>query len=191
MKFNKPYRFEGQDYTEIDLSGLDKLTIQDAIDIQKELINHGETAAVLVCETTAAFTREAAAKATGMPVEFFQLASRGISRQLFVEVMKRLSVDPPTENHVMKLKAPYLFEGQEYTEIDLNQIGELNSLSESAAENRIAQAGFAISDTSYNTLYACCLASMATGLPEKFFTGLPIGEVLKLRAAVNDSDFLE
>ena len=176
MKFNKPYRFEGQDYTEIDLSGLDKLTIQDAIDIQKELINHGETAAVLVCETTAAFTREAAAKATGMPIEFFQLVPRGISRQLFVEVMKRLSVDPPTENHVMKLKAPYLFEGKEYTEIDLNQIGELNSLSESMAEN---------------TLYACCLASMATGLPEKFFTGLPIGEVLKLRSAVNDSDFLE
>lgn len=191
MKFKKPYRFEGQDYTEIDLSGLDNLTIQDAIQIQKDLMNQGETAAALVCETTAAFTREVAAKATGMPIEFFQLMPRGLSRQLFVEVIKHIGIDAPAENHVMKLKAPYVFEGQEYTEIDLNRIGELNSLSESAAENRIAQAGFAISDTSYNTLYACCLASMATGLPEKFFTGLPISEVLKLRSAVNDPDFLE
>ncbi len=32
---------------------------------------------------------------------------------------------------------------------------------------------------------------MATGLPEEFFTGLPLREVLKLKNAVNDSGFFE
>ena len=35
VKFAKPYSFEGTEYTEVDLSGMDKLTIQDMIDIQK------------------------------------------------------------------------------------------------------------------------------------------------------------
>ena len=34
VKFAKPYSFEGTEYTEVDLSGMDKLTIQDMIDIQ-------------------------------------------------------------------------------------------------------------------------------------------------------------
>lgn len=29
VKFAKPYSFEGTEYTEVDLSGMDKLTIQD------------------------------------------------------------------------------------------------------------------------------------------------------------------
>jgi hypothetical protein len=48
-----------------------------------------------------------------------------------------------------------------------------------------------ITETSFNYLYVCVLASMATGLPEGFFTGLPIDELLKLKNAVNDGDFFE
>lgn len=40
-------------------------------------------------------------------------------------------------------------------------------------------------------LYACVIASMATGLPEEFFTGLPVCEAVKLKNAVNDGDFFE
>ena len=37
VKLTKPYVFEGKEYEEIDLSGLEKLTIRDAIDTQLEL----------------------------------------------------------------------------------------------------------------------------------------------------------
>lgn len=37
IKLAKPYVFEGTEYGEIDLSGLDKLTVQDAIDAQLAL----------------------------------------------------------------------------------------------------------------------------------------------------------
>ena len=42
-----------------------------------------------------------------------------------------------------------------------------------------------------NYLYACVIASMATGIPEDFFTSLPLYELLKLKNAVNDSGFFE
>ena len=37
VKFAKPYKFEGTEYDEVDLSGMDGMTIQDMIDIQKKL----------------------------------------------------------------------------------------------------------------------------------------------------------
>ena len=102
-----------------------------------------------------------------------------------------MNVDAATENHVMQLEEPYHFKGQTYTEVDLNGIADLNSMNESEAENRLARAGFMVTETSFNYLFACILASMATGMPEEFFTGLPLREVLKLKNAVNDSGFFE
>ena len=58
----------GKEYEEIDLSGLEKLTIRDAIDTQLELFGV-EVAASVLCETTTAFARTMAAKATGLPIE--------------------------------------------------------------------------------------------------------------------------
>ena len=76
VKLTKPYVFEGKEYEEIDLSGLEKLTIRDAIDTQLELFGV-EVAASVLCETTTAFARTMAAKATGLPIEFFKLMPRG------------------------------------------------------------------------------------------------------------------
>ena len=185
LKLNRPYVFEGKEYAEIDLAGLDKLTVQDAINAQRQLFNEREPAAMLLCETTTAFVRILAAKATGLPIEFFKLAPRSVSRRIYGMVMGYMNVDSNTENHIMRLEKPYYFEGKQYTEIDLN------SLNESAAENRLTRAGFMVTDTSYNYLYACILAGMATGLPEEFFTGLPLYEVLKIKNAVNDAGFFE
>ena len=39
IDLGKPYKFEGTEYTSIDLSGLDKLTVKDAIDAQRQLFN--------------------------------------------------------------------------------------------------------------------------------------------------------
>ena len=55
IDLGKPYKFEGTEYTSIDLSGLDKLTVKDAIDAQRQLFNEREVAAAMLCETTTAF----------------------------------------------------------------------------------------------------------------------------------------
>ena len=186
-----PYQFEGREYSEIDLSGLEQLTVKDAVDAQRRLINAGEAAASLVCETTTAFSREIAAKASGLPIEFFKLMPRRVSRLVFAEVIGVMGSEQKTVGHVMRLEKPYAYKGETYESVDLNGLAELNSMNESAAENKMALAGFPIGDTSNNTLYACLLAGMATGLSEDFFLGLPLCEVIKLRKAVNDGDFFE
>ena len=145
IKLKKPYLFEGQEYAEIDLNGIKEMTIRDGIDAQKALFNGEEIAAVVMAEVSTSFARMLAAKATGLPIEFFELA----------------------------------------------RIGELTSLNESQAENRMAEEGFAAANVQQNFVYACVIASMATGLPEEFFFGLPLREIMKLKGAVNDSSFFE
>ncbi len=191
VKFSKPYHFEGKEYTEVDLSGLEGLTVKDAIDVQRQLFNQQEVAASLLTETTTAFARALAVKATGKPVEFFQQMPRGASRLVRRAVQEYMNVENSTENHVMRLEKPYPFDGKEYKEIDLNGIADLSSMHDSAAENRMAREGFMVTETSFNYLYACVIASMAAKLPEDFFTGLPLYETVKLKNAVNDGGFFE
>jgi len=191
ITFNKPYKFEGTEYTEIDLTGLDKLTIKDAIDIQKQLTDKREVAATVLTETSTAFARMVIAKATGYPIEFFEVMPRSLSKQVQHAVMTYLNIDTNTENHVMAFERPYSFEGKSYKDIDLTKIGDLTSLNESEAENRMTREGIVSPDNTANYFYSCILASMATGQPEEFFTGLPFKEILKLKLAVNDSSFFE
>lgn len=42
VKLPRTYQFEGKEYKEIDMSGLDKLTIKDAIDTQRSLFGEQE-----------------------------------------------------------------------------------------------------------------------------------------------------
>lgn len=179
IDLGKPYKFEGTEYTSIDLSGLDKLTVKDAIDAQRQLFNEREVAAAMLCETTTAFARAIAAKAAELPIEFFKLMPRGASRKVAGVVRNYMNVDAATENHVMQLEEPYHFKGQTYTEVDLNGIADLNSMNESEAENRLARAGFMVTETSFNYLFACILASMATG---------PAGGVLHGPAAARGAE---
>lgn len=191
VELPRPYTFEGKEYKEIDLRGLDALTIQDAIKIQRDLFMERDVAAAVLCETTTSFACGIAAKATGQPVEFFKLMPRWGVKRVVSAVRVYLNVDADTENHVMRLKKAQNFEGKSYQDIDLAGIADLNSMNESEAENRLAREGFVVTENSGNYLYACVIASMATGLPEKFFTGLPLYEVLKLKNAVNDPHFFE
>ena len=39
VKFDKPYKFEGKEYDSLNLSGMEKITVQDLIDIQKNICN--------------------------------------------------------------------------------------------------------------------------------------------------------
>ena len=203
VKFAKPYKFEGTEYDEVDLSGMDGMTIQDMIDIQKNLA--GEIATLAAVEATTSFAQEVATKASGKPVEFFKLMPRGKIKKVQAAVIKGMDnsenadeVKKQLESHTLKFAAPYTYEGSEKAElkgktfdgIDLSGVGELNTMSESMAENRMAAGGFAPVNTHRNYLYCCIIASMGTGYPVDFFAGLPLCEAVKLRDAVN-SDFFE
>ncbi len=72
-------------------------------------------------------------------------------------VRNYMNVEAATENHVMQLEEPYHFKGQTYTEVDLNGIADLNSMNESEAENRLARAGFMVTENASTT---CSPASL-------------------------------
>ena len=187
-----PYRFEGEEYPEIDLSGLEKLMVGDVIDAQKIMQDTGETAAMTVCETTTAFAHVLAARAAEKPIEFFQFMPRGLSKRVSAAVREALGEQGGgTENHVLRFAKPHVCDGQERAEVDLSGLYEMTGMDEGAAENRMAREGFVVTETRLNYLYACFMAGRATGLGEKFFITLPLCEALKLKNAVNDPDFFE
>lgn len=199
VKFEKPYKFEGKEYTEIDLSGIEKMTIADLVEIQRALMS--EAASSYVMETTASFAQVMATKASGKPVELFKLMPRGKIKQVQTAILKYLNADQNNEDikkHLLKFENSYTYngdgkadiKGQTFDAVDLSGVGELNAMSESAAENRLTGAGFPAVNTERNYLYAAIIASMGTGYPVDFFTGLPICEAAKLRNAV-DADFFE
>ena len=41
VTFKRPYLFERKEYAEVDLSGLDELTVKDAIEVQRQLFGRG------------------------------------------------------------------------------------------------------------------------------------------------------
>lgn len=189
LKLKKPYMFEGTEYEEIDLSGIEQMTVNDAIDIQAMLFSEQEVAASVLTETTTAFARMVAWKATGLPIEFFKMMPRGMNKAVTRAVQGVLNAKSGDENHVLKLEKPYTFQGETYSEIDLTGLFNMNSMNESTAENKMTYRGFVVTETTTNYYYACCMASMATGKPEEFFTGLPFIETIKLKNAVNSEDF--
>ena len=191
IKLKKPYAFEGTEHTEIDLSGIENLKISDAIDAQNECFSEREVAASILPETSTAFTRKLAAKATKFPIEFFKLAPLPVSKKVSQFVTGYLNVAADSEDHTMKFEKPYIFDGKTYKEVDLSGIASLTCMDESAAENRMASEGIVSADTSTNYFYACIIASTATGLPEEFFTNLPLIELLKLKVKVNSPSFFE
>ena len=135
VTFKRPYLFERKEYAEVDLSGLDELTVKDAIEVQKQLFGQQEVAASLLTETTTAFAQALAVRASGKPVEFFKLMKKPFYRPVFRYVREYvMSTEKGVENHVMQLEKPYFFQGKEYREIDLNGVADMNSMQESAAE---------------------------------------------------------
>jgi len=69
VKFSKPYTFEGETYTELDLSGCDELTGQDAAKAEKIMTARGDTA--MFPEMSSSYAFVIASMGTGKPVEFF------------------------------------------------------------------------------------------------------------------------
>lgn len=70
IKFNKPYEFEGKEYTEVDLSGLENLKARDLSEAEKIFVSSGNVA--VVNEMSVGYACIIASKATKLPIEFFE-----------------------------------------------------------------------------------------------------------------------
>lgn len=69
VTLDKPYEFEGQKYTEIDMSGLENIRALDMIDANRALCGKGDYYSVP--EMQLGYAMVIAARATGKPIEFF------------------------------------------------------------------------------------------------------------------------
>lgn len=187
VEFTRPYTFEGQTYTEVDLSGIENLTIGDAIEAQSKLDQITQVTAA----TTTEFATIIAQKATGLPIEFFKFSPIPVARKIRTTILGMLADKDGSDKHVIKFDKPYTFDGQTYTELDLNGLADLTCMNMSEAENRLVREGYGIIDPTKNYLYICIMASAATGKSEDFIKGLPIGELFKLVNEVGSDDFLE
>ena len=70
IQFKKPFIFEGKEYFDLDLSGLDSMTAKDLIDAERQFAAKGQVAAIN--EMNMEYICIVAAKASKLPVEFFE-----------------------------------------------------------------------------------------------------------------------
>lgn len=70
IKFNKPYVFEDQTYGSVDLSGLEDMSARDMIQAQRTMEKSGSIN--VLPEMSLEYACIFAARATKLPVEFFQ-----------------------------------------------------------------------------------------------------------------------
>ena len=83
LTFKKPYRFEGEVYQGIDLSGLEDLSAADIEACERRAVQRGDDSMMVnpVKESNLIYCEEIAARATGKPVEFFrQLPAREMNK---------------------------------------------------------------------------------------------------------------
>lgn len=90
------------------------------------------------------------------------------------------------ESLVVKFKKTYMFEGKEYTEINLTALEDI-SAADMIATNKYMDrnsAGTVSIMPEISLEYACVLSAKATKMPIEFFTGLPPKEALKVKNRV-------
>lgn len=71
IKFKKPYKFEGKEYTEVDLSGLDELQASDMIAVNKYMQRTSGGIIDVMPEVSMEYACVLASKAAKLPIEFF------------------------------------------------------------------------------------------------------------------------
>lgn len=70
VKFRKPFNFEGDVFTELDLHGLEDLRGRDLTAIEKAFNKTGVSS--FVPESTTTYAKIVATKVTGLPAEYFE-----------------------------------------------------------------------------------------------------------------------
>lgn len=70
IKFNKPYKFEGKEYKEVNLSKIENLTTGDLIQADAQFSSTGNFS--VMNEMTTGYSCIIASRATDKPIEFFE-----------------------------------------------------------------------------------------------------------------------
>ena len=187
IKLKKPYTFEDKVYTEIDMSGAEKLTVQDAIDAQKATA--GETAALVLPMTSMAFNLQLAAQATKLPIEFFKLLPMRAAQDVKLAMQTCLNGEKQNKGLLMELDKPFNYNGKKYKEVEFTGADTITGVDMTMAENEVAATGTVVTTPGNNFLYCCLMAARASGLDKEFFTKLPICETMKIHTMVNSESF--
>jgi len=69
ITLQKPITFEGKEYKEVDLTGLEQLSTRDLVEADKQFNNSGQMA--IMNEMATGYTLIIASRASGLPIEFF------------------------------------------------------------------------------------------------------------------------
>jgi len=70
VKYRKPFNFEGETHTELDLHGLEDLCGRDLTAIEKAFNKTGVSS--FIPESTTTYAKIVATKVTGLPAEYFE-----------------------------------------------------------------------------------------------------------------------
>jgi hypothetical protein len=85
IKMEKPYVFEDKAYVELDLRGLEDIKGRDLIAIQREIDKAGGFS--IIPEMSTHFATLAAARVTGLPIEFFE----GLNAKIVLTIKNRVT----------------------------------------------------------------------------------------------------
>ena len=80
ITLKKPINFEGTQYTKIDLNGLENITATDMVEVNRLLNRRGNVD--FLQEMTLEYALNLAARASGLPVEFFMQLSPWAAMQV-------------------------------------------------------------------------------------------------------------
>ena len=72
VKFRRPYQFEGQEYTQVDLSGLEDVSAGVLQNVGRALLKKRPGLNPSTIEMTMDYANMLAARVTSLPVEFFE-----------------------------------------------------------------------------------------------------------------------
>lgn len=72
VKFRRPYQFEGQEYTQVDLSGLEDVSAGALQNVGRALLKKRPGLNPSTIEMTMDYANMLAARVTSLPVEFFE-----------------------------------------------------------------------------------------------------------------------
>ena len=84
----------------------------------------------------------------------------------------------------VEFSKPYIFEGETYEGIDLSGCDELTGNDAAKAEKIMAARGETNMFPEMSSTYAFVIASMGTGKPVEFFTGLPLKDSTRVKNRV-------
>lgn len=88
------------------------------------------------------------------------------------------------ESLILKFRKPYMFEGKEYTEVDLSAMEDMTAEDLCAMGKIMTKLGIVNPVAEMTVDYAIYMAARASGKPVEFFKGLPPKEGIKLKNMV-------